>query len=118
MNRDVYFCGEHGIQGGTLCGTCFAQSAVKVDDVTPEEDAAWREKFPSESADPVNHPSHYQLFPNQEAIDVIEATLTPEEFAGYCKGNFLKYRLRAGEKGDTQQDIDKSNWYRNRLNGR
>lgn len=66
--------------------------------------------------DAVNHPKHYQLFPGQEAIDIIEAALTPEEFAGYCKGNALKYRLRAGEKGDTQQDIDKSNWYRNRLN--
>lgn len=67
--------------------------------------------------DAVNHPKHYKLFPDMEAIDVIEAALTPEEFAGYCKGNALKYRLRAGEKGDTQQDIDKSNWYRNRLNG-
>ncbi len=65
--------------------------------------------------DPVNHPKHYQLFPGQEAIDIIRAALTDEEFAGYCKGNALKYRLRAGEKGDTQQDIDKSNWYRNRL---
>lgn len=65
--------------------------------------------------DPVNHPSHYQLFPGQEAIDIIRAALTDEEFQGYCKGNALKYRLRAGEKGDTQQDIDKSNWYRNRL---
>lgn len=65
--------------------------------------------------DPVNRPSHYQLFPGQEAIDVIRAALTDEEFAGYCKGNALKYRLRAGEKGDTQQDIDKSNWYRKRL---
>ena len=67
-------------------------------------------------SDPTNYPSHYQLFPGQEAIDVIRAALTDEEFAGYCKGNALKYRLRAGEKGDTQQDIDKSNWYRDRLN--
>lgn len=65
--------------------------------------------------DPVNNPKHYKLFPDMEAIDVIERTLTPEEFAGYLKGNALKYRLRAGEKGDTQQDIDKSNWYRRRL---
>lgn len=69
----------------------------------------------AKESDPVNHPAHYQLFPGQEAIDVIKAALTPEEFAGYCKGNALKYRLRAGEKGDTQQDIDKSNWYRDRL---
>lgn len=77
--------------------------------------AALQQRPLSEYSDPVNHPSHYQLFPGQEAIDVIQAALTPEEFAGYLKGNALKYRLRAGEKGDTQQDIDKSNWYRRRL---
>lgn len=65
--------------------------------------------------DPVNHPRHYMFFPDTEAIDIIHGTLTPEEFRGYCKGNALKYRLRAGDKGDTQQDIDKSNWYRNKL---
>lgn len=64
--------------------------------------------------DPVKQPNHYLLFPDLEAIDVIRSTLTKEEFLGYCKGNFLKYRLRAGNKGDgkTQEDIDKSNTYR------
>lgn len=65
--------------------------------------------------DLVKNPKHYALFPGTQAIDIIEAALTPEEFAGYCKGNALKYRLRAGEKGDIKQDIDKSNWYRDRL---
>ncbi|AEA99057.2 DUF3310 domain-containing protein [Alteromonas mediterranea] len=65
--------------------------------------------------DPVNNPKHYDLFPDQQAIDVIRAALTPEEFAGYCKGNALKYRLRAGNKDKLQQDIDKSEWYRNKL---
>ena len=66
-------------------------------------------------SDPVNHPTHYKLFPGQEAIDIIQAALTPEEFRGYLKGNALKYRLRAGNKDDLQQDIDKAEWYRNRL---
>lgn len=65
--------------------------------------------------DPVNHPSHYQTFPEQEAIQIIEAVLTPEEYRGYLKGNFLKYRLRAGDKGPSQIDIDKSNWYKEEL---
>ena len=64
--------------------------------------------------DPVNNPKHYQFAPGIEAIDVIEAILTTEQFRGYCIGNALKYRLRAGDKGDTQQDIDKSKWYQNR----
>lgn len=65
--------------------------------------------------DEINHPQHYQLFPDMEAIDVIEAALTPEEFRGYCKGNALKYRLRAGEKGPAEKCIAKANWYQNRL---
>lgn len=64
--------------------------------------------------DPVNNPKHYQFAPGIEAIDVIESILTTEQFRGYCIGNALKYRLRAGDKGDTQQDIDKSKWYQNR----
>ena len=67
--------------------------------------------------DPVNKPKHYCLFDDgTEAINIIKASLTSEEFKGYLKGNFLKYRLRAGEKDDLKQDIDKSNWYRNEFN--
>lgn len=65
--------------------------------------------------DPVNQPSHYKLFPDMEAIEVIRRTLSYPEFIGFCKGNALKYRLRAGEKGDALQDLAKSNWYRDRL---
>ena len=60
----------------------------------------------------VNKPSHYMLWEDTEAIDVIKKVLTPEEFRGYCKGNILKYRLRAGNKDNTQQDIDKANKYK------
>lgn len=65
-------------------------------------------------SDAVNHPSHYKLFPGQEAIDIIKAALTQEEFMGYLKGNALKYRLRAGNKDDLSQDIAKAEWYRKR----
>jgi hypothetical protein len=66
-------------------------------------------------SDPVNHPKHYKVFPNMEAIDIIRKVLTEEEFNGYLKGNFLKYRLRAGDKDDLEQDIAKSNWYRDHV---
>ena len=65
--------------------------------------------------DEINNPIHYQLFPGMEAIDVIRATLTPAEFAGYLKGNILKYRLRAGDKGPADKCIAKARWYQNRL---
>lgn len=68
--------------------------------------------------DEISNPKHYDLFPDgMQAIDVIRAALTPEEFAGYCKGNFLKYRLRAGEKGPVEKCIGKAEWYRDRLHG-
>lgn len=61
--------------------------------------------------DAVNSPSHYGLFPDMEVIDIIKKVLTEEEFIGYCKGNVLKYRMRAGEKDDLVQDINKANKY-------
>lgn len=64
--------------------------------------------------DMVNHPSHYKVG-GIEAIDYIEAKLTPEEFAGYCKGNALKYITRAGYKADADEDTRKAVWYLNRL---
>lgn len=67
------------------------------------------------SHDPVKNPSHYDLFPGQQAIDVIRAALTPEEFAGYLKGNVLKYRLRAGAKGAAAEDLAKADKYRSWL---
>ena len=42
--------------------------------------------------DMVNSPSHYQL-DGFEAIDIIKAALTPEEYRGYLKGNALKYKI-------------------------
>lgn len=65
--------------------------------------------------DEINHPRHYELAPGLEAWDVIKATLTPAELRGYCVGQILKYRLRAGEKGDALKCIGKANWYRARL---
>lgn len=50
--------------------------------------------------DPINSPSHYQLDGlDIEVIDVIDAVLTEEEFAGYLRGNVIKYMLRADRKG-------------------
>ena len=45
---------------------------------------------------------------NIESIDVLRAALTPEEFKGFCKGNALKYLIRAGKKDDELQDLKKA----------
>lgn len=66
-------------------------------------------------SDEINNPQHYQLFPDIQAIDVIKAVLTPEEYIGYLKGNALKYRLRAGDKGPAEKCLAKANWYQGQL---
>ena len=65
----------------------------------------------TQSVDAVNSPKHYQFFPDLEAIVVIARSMTQEQFYGYCLGNRLKYRLRAGNKDKLEQDIAKSDKY-------
>jgi hypothetical protein len=64
-------------------------------------------------ADMVNSPPHYKTG-GIETIDYIQAKLSPEEFAGYCRGNALKYISRAGHKDATAQEVGKAIWYMER----
>lgn len=50
---------------------------------------------------------HYQT-KGVECIDVIRSMLTDEEFAGFCKGNIVKYCYRAGDKRDEKEDLRKA----------
>lgn len=78
-------------------------------------DCSWRFKpKPSVSDDGVKSPSHYQLFEGVEAIEVIARSMTQEMFKGYCLGNILKYRLRAGKKSELatlEKDMAKATFY-------
>lgn len=62
--------------------------------------------------DNVKNPSHYQIMEDLEAIEVIASAMTKEQFKGFCIGNILKYRLRAGNKDALLQDIAKADFYR------
>lgn len=71
-------------------------------------------KAPSVDDDGVKQPSHYQLFEGVEAIEVIARSMTQEMFKGYCLGNILKYRLRAGKKSELatlEKDMAKATFY-------
>ena len=71
-------------------------------------------KTPSVEDDGVKQPSHYQLFEGVEAIEVIARSMTQEMFKGYCLGNILKYRLRAGKKSELatlEKDMAKATFY-------
>ena len=60
-------------------------------------------------SDNVNHPKHYALVDNVEAIDVIEAVLD-DGFLNYCYGNVIKYILRAPKKNGIE-DMKKAKVY-------
>lgn len=61
----------------------------------------------TEHTDEVHNPDHYKLDGlNIEAVDVIKAVLTDEEFKGWCKGNALKYLMRAGKKDKSKEKQD------------
>ena len=64
--------------------------------------------------DMVNQPPHYNQ-DKVECIDAIEAMLSPEEYVGYLRGNSLKYRWRFRYKGKPVEDLQKANWYEQRL---
>jgi len=61
--------------------------------------------------DPVRNPSHYKLLGDFESITVIASAMTDDQWFGFCLGNIIKYRLRAGNKGALVQDIAKADFY-------
>lgn len=78
-------------------------------EVTPTDDQP-----ATESIEGVTKPSHYMLFDDIEAIEVIARSMTREQFKGYCFGNILKYRLRAGKKSELaylEKDMAKAGFY-------
>ena len=64
-----------------------------------------------DSTSAVNRPSHYNQG-DVECIDGLRSALGDDEFAGFCRGNVIKYLWRAGKKSDSEsQDLDKAMWY-------
>lgn len=63
--------------------------------------------------DNVNHPAHYTQG-GIECIEAIKASMTPEAFRGYLKGNVEKYMWRFEQKGGLES-LQKAQWYLNRL---
>jgi len=64
--------------------------------------------------DPVDHPPHYTQGV-VECIDAIAASMTELEYAGYLKGQVLKYLWRYRLKGKELEDLLKARFYLNRL---
>ena len=68
----------------------------------------------TETFDIVNKAEHY----NQggiECIDAIKASMSPEEYAGFLKGQVIKYTWRYRHKGKPVEDLEKAQYYHNKL---
>ena len=69
--------------------------------------------MPQRKVEMVHHPDHYNVG-NIECIDAIESALSPDQFAGFCRGNAIKYIWRCDNKGGNE-DLKKALWYLERL---
>ncbi len=74
-----------------------------------DELQAYAEQKRGDTADNVNHPAHYTNG-DIECIDAIRAALTAEQYAGYLRGNIIKYLWRYDRKGGAE-DLRKARTY-------
>ena len=60
---------------------------------------------PDEMFNPITKPKHYNTHPS--GVECIQVA----EHMNFCLGNAIKYLWRAGEKGETLEDLKKARWY-------
>jgi hypothetical protein len=65
-------------------------------------------------ADVVEKPAHYNNG-TIECIDYIKDSMSLEEYRGYLRGNVIKYQHRHKYKGKELEDLQKAQWYLNKL---
>lgn len=97
---------KHGVSMDTICYECENE----------ELELYYNSKRkPLALTDNVNSPPHYKDIYPFEVIEMIKKMLTKEQFEGYCLGNEIKYRMRAGIKNSETlvEDIKKAEWYNN-----
>ncbi|AGN34150.1 hypothetical protein VPPG_00025 [Vibrio phage VD1] len=66
----------------------------------------------AEQHDVIKNPKHYSILDGVESITIIACSMTVDEWRGFCLGNIIKYRLRAGNKDALEQDIGKADYYK------
>lgn len=111
MNKDAFKMMCNAYTDDEVCNACCNNSVMAKQScyVKPVKPGAERD-----SVDKV-HPDHYKLDNGREVIDVIRLMMTDDEVRGFCKGNYLKYMLRAGKKAGelAETDRQKAEWYLN-----
>jgi hypothetical protein len=109
---------KHNFWRDVFCGETMAIPASSLEDLRragmmPEpsitlEDYARMER----EEEAITSPAHYKVAEGLDVVDMIRAVLTPEQFSGYCLGNVIKYRMRAGKKTmSPMEDLGKAHVY-------
>jgi len=80
---------------------------------TEDEDGNIEHRYEPPVKDNVNNPHHYN-HKGVECINAIEASMEPNQFKGYLKGNIIKYLWRYEYKNGVE-DLKKAQWYLNKL---
>lgn len=92
---------------------------MSIDEATPKEwdkaskTAVGKLFHPQDQPNPVTQPDHYNKGAI-EAIEAIKASMHPQEYKGYLKGNCLKYLWRYEYKNGVE-DLKKAQVYLNWL---
>lgn len=110
------FLDDHGTCMN-LCDDLHGKQCIEINNLLKNEQTycGYKVEFKNDRAksptntDAVNHPNHY-CQGGIECIKAIEASMTPEEFQGYCKGNVMKYIWRFREKNGLE-DLKKAQVY-------
>ena len=111
-NEDFDLC-PHGRHIGAVCIPCAEEAGAKPGNLKVDDRPYTNGTLPWPS-DEINSPLHYTVG-GYEAIDVIRAKLTPEEYIGGLKWQIMKYIMRANYKGHHDADCKKAAWYAEEL---
>ena len=127
------YCNDTTCTGGCPlrnieCNTCFGEYKLYPNEIernyniifgsgeTAGDPVGKHEDPVGKHEDPVNHPSHYTAG-GVECIDAITAALCKYEdpVDAWLAGQVIKYLWRAPLKGKYKEDIEKAQFYLNRL---
>ena len=109
MNKDGEICPLYHLPETNCYSECTdveieRHYKILFGDTEPTENAV------ENAVDMVNKAPHYNKG-GVECIKAIEASMSPEEYAGFLKGQVIKYVWRYRHKGKPVEDLDKARYY-------
>ena len=91
-----------------------SKDSLSFDETFKASNNSTKEALEHPRKDAIN-PEHYKTNSGLEAIEVMEAFSTLEEFRGHLKLTAMKYLMRLGKKDSEYQELGKAIWYTEKL---